>query len=54
MASEEEALLLDAPFQELVARLSGAVGRFVELAQQIIWEIDLDLGHIASIGRGFG
>jgi hypothetical protein len=47
-------LLLDDPQQKRVAGLTGSVGSSINLIQEIIGKIDLDLGHLASIGRGFG
>jgi hypothetical protein len=46
-------LLLDDPQQKRVAGLTGSVGGSINLIQKIVREIDLGLGHLASIGRGF-
>jgi hypothetical protein len=49
----DDLLLGDSP-KELIAGLPDAIGSSVDLPQQIVGKIDLDFGHIASIGRGFG
>jgi hypothetical protein len=40
--------------EELIPALAPATGDAIDLPQQIVGEIELDLGHLASIGRGFG
>jgi hypothetical protein len=47
-------LLSGNPLKELIASLSDAIGSSVDLVQQIVGKVDLDPGHVASIGCGFG
>jgi hypothetical protein len=46
--------LLGYAAQEFLTAFPFMVGGTVDAMKQIVWEIDLDLGHIARIGRGFG
>jgi hypothetical protein len=46
-------LLGDSP-EKGIARLPDALGDPIDLMQQIVRDLDLDLGHLARVSRGFG
>jgi hypothetical protein len=46
-------LALDGSAQEIVPSLAHAIDA-VHTTQQVVWEFDLKLGHLASVSRGFG